>query len=436
MRQWNEENNIELRSEEFQDVLGAVPHWILRWGITSLAVIVVVLLAGSAVFKYPDIISSSMTLTGSTPPATIVAKSSGKLQELYVTDNRIVKKGEFLAIIENPAETTDILLLRNYLHAIDPETGEIPVLLPKHLKLGMLQSTYSSFYISLSEYSEYKRLQYNSIKSGIIHKRVEQYENQFRNLALQRKIIQEQSALTKNKYQRDSVLNKKGILAHEELESTKNQYLQSVLACENITSSMDNCKIQIGQMKETLFETNYQDVEKNNSLTSKLKTLITQLQSELQSWELNYALTSPIDGKITFSGFWAVNQNVTAGEPIFDVVPTASVQLLGKALLPATRSGKVEVGQKVNIRFENFPDNEYGMIRGTVKNISLVPTKEKEAANYTVEIALPDGLKTTYGKTLPYQPQMTARADIITKDISLLERFFMPLRKAISEGLE
>ena len=50
----NEEDKIELRSEEFQEVLGSVPPWILRWGITVLAIVVVILLIGSAIVKYPD----------------------------------------------------------------------------------------------------------------------------------------------------------------------------------------------------------------------------------------------------------------------------------------------------------------------------------------------------------------------------------------------
>ena len=35
----NHGSDIELRSEEFQEVLGSVPHWILRWGITVLAAV-------------------------------------------------------------------------------------------------------------------------------------------------------------------------------------------------------------------------------------------------------------------------------------------------------------------------------------------------------------------------------------------------------------
>ncbi|WP_303010552.1 hypothetical protein [uncultured Bacteroides sp.] len=60
----DKKQEIELRSEEFNEVLSAVPAWIIRWGISVIACVVLILLIGSAMFKYPDIISSTVTLTG------------------------------------------------------------------------------------------------------------------------------------------------------------------------------------------------------------------------------------------------------------------------------------------------------------------------------------------------------------------------------------
>ncbi|GHT47636.1 hypothetical protein AGMMS49965_25760 [Bacteroidia bacterium] len=54
---------------------------------------------------------------------------------------------------------------------------------------------------------------------------------------------------------------------------------------------------------------------------------------------------------------------------------------------------------------------------------------------YTVEISLPDGLLTTYKKELPYLPNMQGQADIITEDISLLERLFLPIKKILKESV-
>ena len=133
-----------------------------------------------------------------------------------------------------------------------------------------------------------------------------------------------------------------------------------------------------------------------------------------------------------------------AGEWILDnlyiieeVVKSKQGKIVGKAMLPTERSGKVKKGQKVNIRFSNYPDKEFGIMKGIVENISLIPVLDvQNAKSYMVDIELPNGLRTSYNKDLPFLPEMEGQADIITEDISLLERFLMPIRKVITEGLK
>ncbi|GHV25295.1 hemolysin [Bacteroidia bacterium] len=440
----SEEENIELRSEEFQEVLGSVPSWILRWGITVLAVIVVILLVGSAVFKYPDVISAPLILTGTTPPAAIVAHTSGKLNELYVVDNQTVTAGDYLAVIDNPAQTADILTLKNYLNQLNIESDTL-TLPDKELKLGSLQNLYSAFYTTLFEYKEYQRLLYFPQKIEMTKERITQYEEQYRNLLRQQKLNDEQFILVQKQFRRDSLLFSTGVISQEELEKSQNGYLQSKLSQETMRSTINNMRIQIAQLKELLLDTGHQDIEKLNGLHTQLQSLVSQLKTEIQNWEMNYMLIAPIDGKITFTNFWTTNQNVSAGMEVFTVIPaqagtptteqTNAFQIIGKASLPIARSGKVEIGQKVNIRIENFPENEYGILRGQVQNISLVPVKSGETVYYAVEISLPDGLITTYKKELPYLPNMQGQADIITEDISLLERFVLPIKKILKERI-
>lgn len=117
------------------------------------------------------------------------------------------------------------------------------------------------------------------------------------------------------------------------------------------------------------------------------------------------------------------------------MIPSSNNHLIGKALLPAERSGKVKVGQKVNIRFSNYPDNEFGLVKGKVRNISLIAIKVETKNHYVVEIDLPDGLTTTYGKELPFISEMEGQADIITDDMSLLERILFPIKKILTENL-
>ena len=69
--------------------------------------------------------------------------------------------------------------------------------------------------------------------------------------------------------------------------------------------------------------------------------------TEIQNWELSYVIIAPISGQITFTQYWSINQNIASGEPIFNIVPDEKGLLMGKALLPAERSGKVKIGQTV-----------------------------------------------------------------------------------------
>lgn len=427
---------IELRSEEFQEVLGSVPSWILRRGITLIAIIMMMILIGSALFKYPDIISTSMTLTGSTPATALIAKTSGKVKEMNITDKQTVKQGEYLAVIENPANTNDIQTLKQFIEQLNQKIDTLRTLPSKDLILGNMQSLYSNFYITLFDYYEFNRLQYYTQKIDFMKEKINQYQNYYQTVIRQKSIITEQLQLNRNQYQRDSILNKRGVISSEELESTRNQYLQGYLSLENMRSTIQNTEMQITQMRESLLDTEYQYQDKKNQLETQLKTCISQLLSEIQAWELNYALISPIDGQITFTNYWVENQNVTVGDIVFTIVPNENKEIIGKAQMPIIRSGKVKTGQKVNIRFSNFPDNEYGVIKGKVKNISMVPVKDAQDMDYyKVEIELPEGLTTTYKIELPYLPEMQAQADIVTEDISLLERFFMPLRKIWTEGM-
>ena len=430
----NEENKIELRSEEFQEVLGSVPPWILRWGITVLAFVVVILLIGSAVIKYPDVISAQIVLTGSTPPAAIVAHATGKLKELYVTDNQNVKTGDYLAVIDNPAKTEDIRFLKNYLDTLPIPPSQFALRLSP-LSLGSLQQLYTSLSSTLFEYTEYKRLLYYPQKKAMTLKRIDQYEKQYGTLLNQQRITEEQLEIAQKQYTRDSILHKKGVMADEEFETTKNTFLQSRASRENMHSNLNNTQIQIGQLKESLLDTEEQGTEKLNSLQTQLQSLVSQLKTGIQDWELSYVLQASIDGKITFSKYWIENQNVSSGEEVFTIVPDSVYQVIGKAMLPLARSGKVKTDQKVNIRLQNFPENEYGILRGMVQHISLAPAQTGTTVYYSVEVSLTNGLITTYKKNLPYLSDMQGQADIVTDDLSLLERLVLPIKKILKENV-
>ena len=427
-----ENKEIELRSEEVQEIMGQIPSWILRWGITVLFIIVLLLLSVSYFFKFPDTIRTDMILTGAHPAAQLVARNNGKLQHLFVKEGEKVSKNQYLAIIENPASTEDILNLKKSLQTvIELPDSAIELFLPaKELSLGEIQSSYATFLRCLQEYSNYRHLNYYLHKREILAKQIEKYRIYLENLKRQHAVVQEQYSIAHNRYSRDSVLYARSVTSLFEYENATTTFLQSKHSLESSSSAIDNTSIQITSMEGSLLDLESEQTEKENILLHEFRTTTEQLLNNINSWELSYAIKSPIKGIVTFTKFWSVNQNISSGEVVCTVLPDKDDTILGKALLPLQNSGKVKTGQRVIVRFSNFPDQEFGIVNGTVSSISLVPLD----GNYTVEIAFPHGLTTNYGKTLPVSPEMQASAEIITDDLRLIERLFMPLKKILKES--
>lgn len=151
--------DIELRSEEVQEVMNRVPPTILRYGIGILATIVMVLLIGSALFSYPETVQVEVTLSPRNPPAYIKCTIGGKLESLYVTNGQQMKKGDVLAVMENSAHTEDILRLRECLtdwqaKGARPERLET-IFFHRLPRLGSVQGAYASCLLAWNNYLQH-----------------------------------------------------------------------------------------------------------------------------------------------------------------------------------------------------------------------------------------------------------------------------------------
>ena len=150
---------IELRSEEVQEVMNRVPPAILRYGIGVLTAIVGVLLVGSALFRYPDSVQVAVTVSTRTPPAYIKCVNGGRLEKLYVVNGQVLKRGDALAVLENVANTEEILRLRERLaswQADGARTERLERLFFHRMpKLGSAQSAYASCQLAWNNYLQH-----------------------------------------------------------------------------------------------------------------------------------------------------------------------------------------------------------------------------------------------------------------------------------------
>lgn len=438
MEKIDKEIALELRSEEVQEILGRPPKWIIRIGISFIFIIVIGLFIGSYYIKYPDILQSTIVVTTENLPAGVTAKASGRIDTLLVSEKSMVQKGELLAVIENPAHFDDILLLKKkielflidsiYICSYEPFSE----LRTPDIQLGDLQSTYFGFIKAYEDLRYFITANYHQKKIAVVEKQIITQKSILKKTEQQLSYSTRQVETAKQVFRIDSTLYEKKTISLMEYEQAKNTYLQQLQSFESSKMGLDNQRMSILQLEQSIFDLQQQRTEQLNTLTISLNGALDQLKAQIKTWELNFLLVAPCSGMATFTKYWQENQNVNAGEVIVTIVPQGEAQIVGKISLPPQGAGKVKVGQTVNVKLDNFPYMEYGMIKVTIQNISLVPVQvDEETKAYILEVVFPKNLTTTYGKKLTFTQEMTGSAEIITEDLRLLDKFINPIKAVV-----
>ena len=425
-----QQNDIQLRSEEVQEILSHVPHWLIRWGIAVILMVLLILIAASWFIKYPDTVAARVVFTTEVPPVHLMARTNGRIT-LLVEDKEQVQKDDLLAVIENPASTKDILQLDQSLDSIRKVIYKKPMELEKieldeSLDLGALQNIYLSFTSVIDDAKRFSSISFYKNQREALANRVQYYEELNQGLRDQMHLLTEEIALSRELYQGDSILFLQKSGTKPEMYRAKASYLQNKRNKENLQSSVIQNTIQIAQLKAQIDELRLKEEQEIDQLQAGIISAYEKVESELLAWKQNYLLISPIDGKVAFSKFWSDNQFAQAGEEVMIVVPN-SEDIIGTVAMPVQGSGKVKVGQKVNIQIDNYPSNEYGMVIGQVESISLVPRDNM----YSIRISMQNGLMSTYKRELVFRQEMQGTAEIITEDKRLIERVFNQLRNII-----
>lgn len=420
-------NEIELRSEEVQDILTKIPHWIIRWGSLVVLIILLLLFLVSWMVKYPDIITTEIIITTQIPPEKLVAKTSGKIQAILIDDKAKVNKNTPLAVIENAANYKDVFLLKTITDTISLSNSKFPFEKLQAAQLGEIENSFAMFQKEYIASELNKQLQPYKVESSAQNFEAKQLRDRLQLLQGQKEINQTELQLLKTDVERYEKLFKKGVISAQEIEKQRLVYLQAEKNNKSLLSSISQLKSSINELNRSSKTTIINESTTSINLERSVMQSFYQLKKAIKDWELNYVFRSSVKGTVSFLQIWSENQTINAGENMFAIIPSTEKGYIGKVKAVAQNSGKLKIGQKVNIRLANYPDREFGVIEGKLKTISLTPDKE---GNLLLDIELPNGLKTSYKKKIEFQQEMSGSAEIITQDLRLIERLLYQFRDA------
>ncbi|MFV0572773.1 MAG: HlyD family secretion protein [Xanthomarina gelatinilytica] len=422
--------DIELRSEEVQEILTKVPHWIIRWGNVFFLALILMLLFISWFVKYPDIILSEAIITTQIPPHKEYANITGSLDAILVKDTEEVHSNQPLAIIENTANYKDVYKLKSVIDTIsvNNKSFNFPLNSLPILFLGDIESQYALFENSYIQYQLNIELEPFSNEALANTYSISELNRRLQSLQSQKEINQTELNFKQKDLDRNKTLFEKGVISAQDYENKQLEYAQAERNFKNFESSISQIREGIINAHKTSKGTEINRIKEDMTLLKNVIQSFHQLKKAIKDWEFTYVLKSNIDGKVAFLNYWNINQTVNQGDLVFTIIPSENSSYIAKLKTPAQNSGKIKIGQRVNIKLENYPETEFGVLNGEINNISLIPDKE---GLYLIDVKLPKELITSYNKEIDFKQEMRGTAEIITEDLRLIKRFFYNFNETI-----
>lgn len=426
-----EEFSLDDYSEDVQDIIEQVPGRIIRWGISIILSIIILILICSYFIRYPEILTARITLTTQVPPISIYTRTSGKIN-LKVVDNQPIKKGEVLAWIDNSAIFNDISQLSSFIsrYSLTIQNSPKSILsahLSNQLQVGDIQPAYAQLLTSLSKYQLSEELVLFEKRIFAIKNRIIQYEDLNAKLLTQLQTQEEEFDLIQKRLSISEKLYKDKVIAELDYNQSKASFLESKRIFESSKNELLINQMTISQLKEQIVELQVQRVDEQSQQKNAIINAFRQVESQLSLWKQQYLIVSAISGKISIAKFLVDKQFLPSGTEIVAIVPPTK-NIYGQVTMPIVGSGKVAIGQRVRIKLDNYPSAEFGILIGRINSISSIPRE----GNYAIQVELLEGLLTSYNKKLTYQPQLSGTAEIITRNLSILERIFFKFRQLIN----
>lgn len=426
-------NKQEIQSPELQEVMTEIPGSFLKWGLFIFFGIIVILITGSYFIKNPEVVTVPVIITTQNPPVVLVAKTGGEIYKLFVTEGSIITEDEILAIIGNTANYDDVKKLNLFLSGFDDKSEWIEVVkkeqLPPDLTLGEFQSNYTQFQKGWKQMKDYLAQAYIPAKLSLLEKQIEKKTEYNNELARQKKFQTEDLILARNSFERDSILFNQGAysISTTEFERSRQTYLQKLSSNSSFNASLRNNEVEFLRLGESRLDLQIQYEKELKQYILTMEETLQLLRSSVSQWEERYVIKSPVAGRVTLNRFRNENQVIKTGETLATVIPDSPTNIVVRALIPVSGFAKIEIGQMVNIKLSGFPYMQYGVLRGRISSVSQVPGE----GGFSADIELTEGMTSTYREKIRFIHEMDGTADIITKDIRLINKFVSPIRSTL-----
>lgn len=422
-----EHDNIEIRSEEVQEILGTPPPWMARFG-TLLALLVVVVLGYISYFiEYPVVVDAGITVSSKEPPKRLVSNISGRVQSILVENEAAVKANDVIVVFKSNARLEDMLTLESKMMMMEAPTDSalLAFSVPDTFVLGSIKEPLYDFYRQQKVRQQYEENPYDKYSIDQLERELQKIQSIIRSDLRRIENLDSQIELVQERLGREEKLVRDNLLAESRIEKTRESLLSLQRMREGVESSIKNRELEKERIRAEKTGVREGSVESKKQAGIELRERFNDLQRAVEEWMFKYVITAPVAGVVSlYMEDITEQQFVEEGFEIGVVVPQLEQEAKGTIWLPVAKASPVKPGKKVVVSFDVYPVLEFGSTIGRVESISQVPINGQVA----LTIDFPRGLVTEFGRELDASQTMKGEANIIIKDKRFIERIFEHFR--------
>ncbi len=420
-----------IRSEMVRDYLEKMPQWIIRVGMYIIGAILMLLIALSLIVHYPTLVTAELRLTSALTHKPVVVREEGRLEKLFVVESERVTKGQVLGWMQSNAKHQEVLDLEGELVIMgdliqrEKYDSVAKLSLSQFKSLGEIQTVYQSFQSNLIQIVSLYGTDFYRRKRKILMDDIEELEQVSQALNKQVAFYQRDLELGNKEFEMNKKLYNDKVISSLDLDREESKALAKKISLQDIEFTItENKTLRLSKQRDFL------DLDKMLfEQTKALEQSLNVLNSSIIDWKNRFLLTAPTSGIVRFPELLQESQHLKVNTE-FCFIGEKQSDFFGAIKIPQSNFGKVKVGQKVLIKFNGFPYEEFGSLDGKIESIASIPNVEGD--KFYAIVSLPGSLLTNQGEKLEFKDGMLGIAEIVTEDMSLAQRIFYDIKRVMS----
>ena len=412
-------DDIELRSEEVQEILGTPPPWLIRWGLLFVLMLLIVVVWLLYWLPYPETVNTTIKIKREQPAEEVVAPQAGYISNILVKSEDTVAAGQTLVVFKSLAEFSDVHYLDDLLSRVPLENDSalLNFSIPSDLILGALKNEVYKFNDQQQEAMKLREGRISQMSIDEIRQEIRQEERAIRQDTRTRNITADLLQSREQELFRVRNLQQQGLLGdYSRVREAERLKLEAERNLQDIDTNIKARQSNIRLLRKQLERTATISETSAAIATEGLRETFDQLKTAVNQWRRNNLLVASIDGVVILDDVQE-RQYVQAGDRVAVVIPASLSSLIGKTELDLDESGQVAEGQRVIIDFYSFPAQQYGAVEGIVTFKSKIPTQQDKLP---IEVRFPNGLITSKGHSLEVGQDMAGDMSIIIREKRLI----------------